>query len=489
MREEGSEPSRWRRPASWIPVVAAIALMAAIVARALSAIDMTWDTVAYHLPFVALRMGFMRESEFGLAPQLVWYFHGFSPLFDYARGLLWQATGRIEAANLLNIVALALFVLYVWRRWRVPAAWACLALLAIPILQASVSTAYTDVVSNLALAAVILCVAEAWIEPARLRSPGFWGALSLAAVVAGNSKLQTGAICLLALAVLLVAVLRMLYRERPGAARTALVLLGLALLFASANATLIRNAFLFGNPVYPVGVTLGPLTLAGPYDGGDGHHPAYLTGTPQAWRWLLSVLEFRALELRGTTYTVDMGGVPGDRPSARMGGFGGMFVLLTLFAFARAVAARRDRRALVLAAMMALSTLVAASMPASHETRYYLFWMVLLVTATLILLSDGRDRRDALFFKASVSAALAFAVIVTGAIHLRPAPDLGGAIARVYGEFIASRAEPGAVYCAAEAPQFAFLASPALHRALANTVPYRVESSACPDGSVPLPTF
>lgn len=475
-----------RRSAGFLPALAAAALVIAATARALGAIDMTWDTVAYHLPFIALRMGFMARGEFALMDHLWWFYDGFSPLLDYARGVLWLATGRIEAINTLNILGFFLFVLYVGRCWKLPLGWTALALLAIPILQASLPTGYTDVVSNLALAAVVLCVAESWIDRARLGSPLFWLRLGAAAFVAGNAKLQIGAICLVALAFLLFPLIG--YARGLAERRRALVPFALfALVGALASATLIRNAILFGNPVFPVGLTLGPIALAGPYDGADGHYPAYLQGTPQALRWLLSVLEYRALELRGPSYTADMGVAPGDGPSARMGGFLGVFVLLNIFLFVRALLRTPDRRARVLAGMLILSTAVAASMPSSHEARYYLFWMVLLVVSTLVVTFSGRSRDDAAFCKATVCASLAFTIAVTGAFHLRPVPNVGAAYAFHFGRFIEDRGTAGAVYCASAMPNLAFLASPALHRDLANRLPYSVAMANCPEGSVALP--
>jgi hypothetical protein len=74
-----------------------------------------------------------------------------------------------------------------------------------------------------------------------------------------------------------------------------------------------------------------------------------------------------------------------------MGGFFGAYVVVNVVALLFAAFVRRTREAKVAAWFAGGATIVASLVPQSHELRYYLFWMLLLVAMNLIVWS--RERR------------------------------------------------------------------------------------------------
>jgi len=147
---------------------------------------------------------------------------------------------------------------------------------------------------------------------------------------------------------------------------------------------LATNAWYFGNPLYPIEFGLGPLHFSGT----EGTRP--INSISDAWkdyprglRWLGSVLEFDAFRGRPLPWTVGQADVPQSSPSFRMGGYFVPYVLAMLVLVGWSVRATESARS-TLVIVVTLSVLCAA-MPMSHELRYYMFWMITLVSCALVL--------------------------------------------------------------------------------------------------------
>ena len=106
-----------------------------------------------------------------------------------------------------------------------------------------------------------------------------------------------------------------------------------------------------------------------------------------------------------------------------MGGYFGAYVVINVLALAGAVWRRRTREAVVAAALFGGVTVAAALVPQSHELRYYMHWMLLLVSLNLVLWA--REARRAV----GVVAVSALAVVTwsTSAAYLHAS---GGASKR-----------------------------------------------------------
>jgi hypothetical protein len=201
--------------------------------------------------------------------------------------------------------------------------------------------------------------------------------------------------------------------------------------------TALHNLICFGNPIYPVELHAFGLSLQGPESamipGDDSLAPAWLS-VPSPLRWLASVLEVGGYADRPLPWTYDQGFcvtelvldcVWGTSPSFRMGGY---FVAYVLFLLAfigvqMCLPGVRERR-LVLATI-GFVTILAAVLPHSHELRYYLFWIIVLVALNLICVfsprfapADNRVARQVLAI--GMLAALASVVLLTRAQYLAP---------------------------------------------------------------------
>ena len=227
--------------------------------------------------------------------------------------------------------------------------------------------------------------------------------------------------------------------SRPGGGRGWLLLIGLSFVAGSAiAASALHNLIAYGNPIYPIELRVLGLSLPGPewvMIPGDNSLAPVWRNVPPPLRWLASVLEVGGYADRPLPWTYDQGlcvtgpvledCVWGTGPSFRMGGYFAAYVLF-LIAFL-AVQIRRPgmrERRLVLATMGAV-TILAAVLPHSHELRYYLFWIIVLVALNLICVfdatfapADSRVARQVLAL--GVLAALASVVALTKGHYLAP---------------------------------------------------------------------
>lgn len=363
----------------------ALALAAATLVAGLHDVSQAWDVWYYHLPFAARLAGLVGPDAYLFHATNESRLAGFPLLVELLQGLCWRLTGRPEGANLVAMGSLALFLGFLRRSLRVPIHLAFLALMAVPLVQIHVTGCYIDLPSNAAAAALVLLVIRLHTTPEPLPRSAGLPLLVLAALVA-NMRFQLHPVVALALLAAAPRLLPPLVRSRDWRA------LGVLLLSVPlVGATFLKNAVLHHNPYYPMRLSLGGVVLPGP-DTPYSSSPVYLEHSPGAWRFLSSILEIGIRPLGdGRRWTVDQW-APWDSPALRMGGFFGAYVVFHLGLLAWTVARDRGRRARVVGVGFAAFTVVIASLPQSHELRYYLCWMMVLVSLNLWLTGGGEPR-------------------------------------------------------------------------------------------------
>jgi hypothetical protein len=204
--------------------------------------------------------------------------------------------------------------------------------------------------------------------------------------------------------------------ERAARSNRALLvmLLWLPIVFASP----LKNLLLHHNPYYPVRIAIAGHTLAGTEDP-YASSPLWLRDTPRPLRFAASVLEIGARRLSDhRRWTVDQW-APDDAPGYRMGGYFGAYVIVHLIWMVAAWARDRSRESNVTGLGFVALTALVAIMPQSHELRYYMAWMITLVSINLWN-ATRRNSKEALALGYVSSAALAIVLLVTQAGYVYP---------------------------------------------------------------------
>ncbi len=344
-----------------------------VLAASLHDASQAFDSWYYHLPFAARLAGLLPASSYIFHPANQARFEGLPLLAELFQGLLWRATGRAESANLVAFSAIPLVAWFLRRRWQVPPHLSFLGLLAVPLVQTHASSCYVDLPGNAAAATLVLLVVDAYAEAPPLSRRDVLLALLLCATAANIKPLLLPAV-----GVCLLAIFARVARERSSRPLAiAMVLASPLVLF-----TPLKNLVAHDNPFYPVGTRLLGLSLPGPEEP-YASSPAWLGGYPRPLRFLVSILEIGIRPLDDPRrWTVDQW-MPEETGGNRLGGFFGAYVVVLVALLVYRVARGTSRRDRVAGVVFALFTALLACMPQSHELRYYMSWMMVLVCLNL----------------------------------------------------------------------------------------------------------
>lgn len=343
--------------------VVAIALAASLAIAAWHDVSKAWDTWAYHLPFAARLFGIVGPDAYVFSTDNAQRFAGFPLFAELLQGLLWKITGRPECATFVALFSLFGLVAYLKRAFGISPHVAFIALLAIPLVQIHATQCYVDLPANVGLTVLLLLVYRAWALPNAPPIRLLIGAAACA-IATANSKFQLAPLVLLASA----ALFAHSFRDRKS-----LVVFAVALPLVFA--TPIKNFVVHGNPVWPVEFGFGLPYAETRYDSA----PYWLEHAPRPVRFLLSIVEWKV-----DRWSVDQW-TPPEHPAKRMGGFFGAYVIAGLVGLGLAAWKKRTRETKVALALFCSATLVVSLLPQSHELRYYLFWMLLLVSLNLVV--------------------------------------------------------------------------------------------------------
>lgn len=450
----------------------AAGILLALVIRAALTFDPSWDAVAYHYPFAARLAGICGLDCLQMTPDLERFYTAFPVAIQFLQGWLWRLTGVPEATNFVSLGSLFVLVGYLAVHWRVAWYWAVIGLTAIPMVQVLATSGYIDLTTNVLATIGLLTVAELLFRPERVHL-GVQALFALSMLLLGNAKTQMMPVALALTAAFVVLMTCTSSHRTPRTFDLRRPLEGLTLAIALlllVNATALRNLVEFGNPYYPVKVSLlGHQLFPGflpPLAGNSS--PDYLADAPQPLRWLLSILEFSAFDQRAMPYSVGQGDVPQSTRSFRMGGYFAAYVLAAVGFLAIALT-QLGRTGRLLGGYFLVLTVATALMPASHELRYYLFWALFLVSLLLIVYASPTFESQSspelsLAWRWVMLSCFVAVTMLTGAHFLRLGlySDAADFIAKNGFESVVEKLKDGQTVCVAEA-RFAILHSRAYH--------------------------
>jgi hypothetical protein len=430
-------------------VVAAV-LMLSLAVAAWHDVSKAWDVWYYHLPFAGRIVGIVDASSFNFGRANQARYDGFPLLGEALQGLLWRITGRPECASFVSLAALPGLAWFLKRTFAVPPHLTLLALLAIPLVQIHATACYVDLPANACVTMLVLIAYRQVVDRTAPNMRMLLGASALA-IASANMKFQLVLVVVAASVALVATCLR---RDAQRRTRLLVIALALPLVFA----TPIKNVIRHGNPVWPVEIHLLGKSL--PHsEGAYSSSPVWLENVPRPVRFGASILELGLRPIAShERWSLDQWTPPSD-PGYRMGGFFGAYVVVNLVALVLAAFLRRTREAKVAAAFAGGASVVASLMPQSHELRYYLFWMLLLVSLNLVVWSRERKTTTGLV------TALALTIVAwsTGGTYLWASGDsFAQLVAQKADRAALERVAPGERVCVPRQP-WTFLYAPLFH--------------------------
>jgi len=366
----------------------AIIIATSIFLKAFLDVDTNYDVGWYHLPFAARIWGIIPESSFSTENLVEYRYQGFPLLAHFFQGLLWKLTGRVQATNLVGYLSLIIYFFFLRNFFKVPLYLTTIAIFAIPAVLTHAAISFVDLPGNIG-AAIAMMMIYRFFSRSALPSKNELLAAFLGAAMAANTKPQLTVFITL---LWFVAGIRLTFLYFKNIQAEKRKIFSTLILTAIASAlifiTPIKNIALHGNPLYPIKIEFAGVVLnhkSTPETYSEGNRPQ---------KWLRSILEINTPE-----WTADQYNYSGDeRNLDRAGGFFGAYVvfnLLLLFALSinqhiqKAASSINDSKNTIVALMIVLLTSAfIANFPQSHELRYFMFWMITLVSLNLSIVSS-----------------------------------------------------------------------------------------------------
>ena len=371
-------------------ILSAIALIVAltIFLKAFIDIDTNYDAGWYQLPFAARIWGIVPAESFLSEDVIEYRYLGFPLLANFLQGLLWKLTGRIQAANLVGYLCLIGYFLILKSFFRVPLYLSVIAIFAIPAVLTHASSSFVDLFGNVGVSILMLSIYRFFSRSKLPDKSELFFAL-LGAAIAVNTKPQLQPLVFVLFWITGIRLLWLYFKYTNASNRRLWLTVPLAtiaslLIFF----TPVKNTALYGNPFYPIKIQVAGIVL--------NHElsPATYQEGDRPQKWLQSIFEIGT----PTWWSADQWNGGQDEYMDRGGGFFGVYVafnLLLLIGLAireqlrnRQSSRSKSRNATTALLTILFVSLIPANFPQSHELRYFMFWMITLVSFNLVVISS-----------------------------------------------------------------------------------------------------
>lgn len=378
--------------------------------------DYSWDVVAYHLPFTALKSGILDITQYSMSPHLSEAYLGFPDLIYYIKGALWLITGDISSVNLVNIFTIFTFCFFCLAALKIRFFWSLISLLVIPIIHVAIAGGMVDFSANVFLTISLISLLLLMTKEKDGRNLLYWFYIS-SFLAAGIKAQAIPFVGLMLFVYFIFKILRVLLKHEKMSYSFwgVFIIVGMIIMYKP-----LMNMFVYGNPLYPVKISILGMDLPGVFTP-VWPDPQYLANSPQPIRWILSVLEYDAFSMRPSPYTVDQGEVPANARSFRMGGYNGFLVLFSLTILIWIGSKTKLTFVYQVIAAVAFVGILISFLPGSNELRYYSFWMIFLVISTLYVCESTcaaiRDEGIVVImklYKAALVLSLIYFMMITG---------------------------------------------------------------------------
>ena len=368
----------------------AIALVTSIFLKAALDIDNNYDPGWYHLPFAA-RLGGILPKEMFTGDEK-WFeprFDGFPLLAHWLQGVFWRITGRIQSTNLVSFFAIVGYFFFLRGFFKVPLYLSAIALLTIPLVLTHASTSFVDLLGNVGTS-ILVMMTYSFYKNKQLPNLKELSIAFIGAAIAANTKTQLQPLVFVILIVLGIRLAWLYYQQKPATKQLFKVLPLTALAAVIIFATPVKNTVLYGNPLYPIKIEIAGVVL------NHKLSPEAYEGGNRQQNWIKSVLEINA----PLFWTPDQWSTDPER--SRRGGFFGAYVvfnLLLLLGFTvrelilNKSLKNRNREAKVALITAIAMSIVPLNFPESHELRYFMYWMICLVSLNLYLVALPKNRQ------------------------------------------------------------------------------------------------
>ena len=456
-----------------------ILVLTILAIRAVVRLEPRWDTVAYHLPFSALRGGL--GVPYVMNETMQNRFQGFPFLPHLLQGILWRITGSINATGVVNYLAFVLFIGYCHVVLRAGFWLVAMISLTAPLVLIHTTVSYVDLFGNSLLAIGLSSCLYIYLFPERSQRIVLLCGLGGLIGAAWSKYLLVPVVGL----VWCLFVLVCLVARRPAMVRRRQTLLLLLAVLFLISAPYIKNFVEYKNPFWPIHVPV--MTKMFPAsersDSPSNIRPAALNDLSPFMLFTHSILEINHPDHydKRPRWIIDQGNAD---IAFRMGGFWNVGVVIYL-SISVSMLLVYWRKAGIIPAICLVGILsFVAILPQSHELRYYLFIPLCWAAAIGMMFDRVKKKTPLVAISLLMISMVLFGYMVSeNRVHYRIENIGYEKIAQVWkADTWWPKFRQGETYCAVGMVPMSFLLTgPTMHEF---TIIDRSNEESCPSGSI-----
>lgn len=359
--------------------------------KSILAVDWTGgDSWMYQLPFAARFWGLVSSEQYIFEAEREPFYNTTTMLPNILQGFFWYLLGknRPQGANLVSFFSLIGYFIFIKNYLKIPYYLSGIAILAVPLIHIATTSAYVDLLTNVGFSIVLIITYLLFIKEDFINYQNV-SMFILGGFIAGNSKYLLIPPLALVIAVVFGRILWLIfYRFNPvNRIKNIATLLGItAVVNVIVFLTSIKNFILYKNPFYPLKITIFGHELNHIIIPSGDYMSDKIAGMSPIQRWIFSLLEIGAFdERRPWPWTVAMDYVPLDADSFGMGGYFAIYVVFNVILFACLCRLNNPETRTALGLVIIMS-LVTPFLPFAYQLRYYMYWIIVLITLNLYLL-------------------------------------------------------------------------------------------------------
>lgn len=381
------------------------------------------DSWMYQLPFAARFWGLVSPQEYLFEVEREPFYNTSTMLPNILQGFFWWLFGlnRPQGANLVSFFSFIGYVIFVKHYLKIPYYLSSLALLAVPLLHIAVTSAYVDLLTNIGFSISIiltylLFIKEDFIKPKNII------VFIIGGFIAANSKyLLVPPLFLLILVAMGRILWLIIYRFNAvnKVKNIAKLLIFTILSSLVMFATVVRNILVYQNPFYPLKISILGYELNHTVVPSSTYMADAIASMSPIQRWIFSLLEIGAFdERRPWLWTIAMDYVPLDADTFGMGGYFAVYVVFNILLFAFLCKKNNPETRIALIFIITLS-LITPFLPFAYQLRYYMYWIIVLISLNLYLLVNHYSVKENKWLKPQNYGYVATVVLMIFAILTR----------------------------------------------------------------------
>lgn len=381
--------------------------------KSIVAVDWTsGDTWMYQLPFAARFWGMITPEHYIFEAEREPFYNTSTMLPNILQGFFWYIFGvqRPQGANLVSFLSLIGYFVFIKSYLKIPFYLSILTILAVPLIHIAATSCYVDLFGNIGLSITIIMTYLLYTKDNFLNQKNIL-IFILGGFIAANSKYLLVPPLTVIMFFAFIRIIWLIIIENKGINKQQIIKnISLFIGIGSISSLLIfatefKNIIVYQNPFYPIQVKIFGYELNHEIVPSSTYMSEKLQAMFPLQRWVYSLLEIGAFdERRPWKWTIAMDYVPLDSDSFGIGGYFAVYVIfnLVLFGFLCTNWNREIKVALCLVTTMSIIT---PFLPFSYQLRYYMYWIIVLITLNLYLFLNQLQRLSKLpkFFNYSLA--------------------------------------------------------------------------------------